>query len=286
MFCPYCGKEIDDNAKMCPYCSSEIGQGPEAYSGKGGSGGANKKIMALIPIAALTACFAIGLVAYLIISEKSEPQSWDNPGQSAATEEAAESPEVQEEPVQEESQSAEEQAEAREETEAAEESGSEQTEEVNRIVPSLKPDKFFYYNGHTYGLYNANDHDLYSYYKCADFCRQQGGHLATINDADENMFLYDIISSEYKITAFFGYSDEEEEGVWKWSDGSSDYENWTTYGDWNLPDNGEEWDGDEDYAEFNYDSEKDWIPNDGTWNDAPFMDNTSLFICEWDYETE
>ena len=92
-----------------------------------------------------------------------------------------------------------------------------------------------------------------------------------------------MISKDYKVTAFFGYTDEEEEGVWKWDYfHSGEYENWTRSGDWDLPDNGEEWGGDEDYAEFNYDPEKDWVPNDGTWNDAPFMENPRLFICEWD----
>ena len=42
--------------------------------------------------------------------------------------------------------------------------------------------------------------------------------------------------------------------------------------------------GDEDYAEFNYERGKKGIPNDGTWNDAPFMDNTTTFICEWDFD--
>ena len=48
------------------------------------------------------------------------------------------------------------------------------------------------------------------------------------------------------------YSDEEEEGVWEWADGSdNDYENWTTYGDWDLPDNGIHYGGDEDYVHMN-----------------------------------
>lgn len=158
------------------------------------------------------------------------------------------------------------------------------SENTESSLPSEKPDRFYYYNGHTYGIYDAEEYGLRSYNDCADFCRQQGGHLAVINNGDENSYLYNIISEDYKITAFFGYSDEEEEGEWKWSDGDSDYENWTRFGDWDLPDNGEEWGGDEDYAEFNYDAEEDWIPNDTTWNDAPFMENTTLFICEWDYE--
>ena len=58
-----------------------------------------------------------------------------------------------------------------------------------------------------------------------------------------------------------------------------------------MPDNGAGWGGGEwigggeDYAEFNYDeSSKDGQPNDSTWNDAKLMENTSVFICEWEYD--
>ena len=169
----------------------------------------------------------------------------------------------------------------------SQENKNEQDGAENRILPLVKPDRFYYYNGHTYGIYEANDLDLYSFSRCQLFCTEQGGYLAAIGDAEENAFLYDMISKDYKVTAFFGYTGEEEEGVWKWDYfHSGEYENWTRSGDWDLPDNGEEWGGDEDYAEFNYDPEKDWVPNDGTWNDAPFMENTRLFICEWDYEVD
>ena len=54
-----------------------------------------------------------------------------------------------------------------------------------------------------------------------------------------------------------------------------------------MPDNGSGYGGDEDYAEFNYERGKeDQVPCDGTWNDAPFIDNTSVFICEWEYELD
>lgn len=251
-----------------------------------------KSVLILIPVAALTICLAIGLIAYMMLTKSDKGTS--APAQEKV--ESTEKTEVEQSDKTEESDSSDIQvdtAEVQENNEDAaaesnndepQEDAAENEESAARIIPSLKPDRFYYYNGHTYGLYDAKDHDLYSYYKCADFCRQQGGHLAVMNDDDENGFLFDIVREDYKITVFFGYSDEEEEGAWKWSDGQSGYENWTSGDDWNLPDNGVEYGGDEDYAEFNYDAEKDWIPNDGTWNDAPFMDNTSLFICEWDYE--
>ena len=135
--------------------------------------------------------------------------------------------------------------------------------------------------------YDASRYGFTTYTQVADFCRQQGGHLAVIDNAAENTYLFELLRDVSGITAFFGYSDEDEEGEWQWADGSnSSYTNWTTYGDWDLPDNGEEWGGDEDYAEFNYERGKPGIPSDGTWNDAPFMDNTTHFICEWDFDVK
>ncbi len=156
--------------------------------------------------------------------------------------------------------------------------------ETDIIYPNEIPNGIYTYNGHSYGFYDANDYDLTTYSAVSNFCREQGGHLAVINDEAENEYLYNLTSSLYDHTVFFGYSDENKEGTWQWDGDYSTYENWTRWGDWDLPDNGKDWGGNEDYAEFNYDTIHDWSPRDGTWNDAPFMDNTSVFICEWEYE--
>ena len=150
--------------------------------------------------------------------------------------------------------------------------------------PTEWPDEIYNYNGHSYAFYDANEHDLGTYSAVSNFCREQGGHLAVINNEAENGYLFDLVSTNYVNTVFFGYSDENKEGNWQWDGDYSTFENWTVDEDWNLPDNGEGYGGDEDYAEFNYERGKDWLPNDGTWNDAPFMDNTSVFLCEWEYE--
>ena len=148
--------------------------------------------------------------------------------------------------------------------------------------PSSMPELYYTYNGHTYGFYDAERYKLNSYDDVAGFCRSQDGYLAVINDQGENNFLFDIVQSNYHDTAFFGYTDEADEGSWEWEKGNSNFDNWTVYGQ-NQPDNGSGYGGDEDYAEFNY--ERDTMsPNDGTWNDAPFRDNTNTFICEWDYD--
>ena len=157
-------------------------------------------------------------------------------------------------------------------------------EKVDIVYPTEMPNGIYTFNGHSYGFYDAKDYDLTTYSAVSNFCREQGGHLAVINNQAENDYLYNLMTSLYDHTVFFGYSDENKEGNWQWDGDDSTYENWTRWGDWDLPDNGRDWGGNEDYAEFNYDTIHDWSPRDGTWNDAPFMDNTSIFICEWEYE--
>ena len=157
-------------------------------------------------------------------------------------------------------------------------------EKVDIVYPTEMPNGIYTFNGHSYGFYDAKDYDLTTYSAVSNFCREQGGHLAVINNQTENDYLYNLMASLYDHTVFFGYSDENKEGNWQWDGDDSTYENWTRWGDWDLPDNGRDWGGNEDYAEFNYDTIHDWSPRDGTWNDAPFMDNTSIFICEWEYE--
>ena len=154
------------------------------------------------------------------------------------------------------------------------------------ILPKSLPDEFYVEKDHTYAFYDASRYGFTTYKEVVDFCRQQGDHLAVINNAAENNYLFRLLRDVSEITAFFGYSDEDGEGDWQWSDGDSSYTNWTTYGDWHLPDNGEEWGGDEDYAEFNYERGKPGIPSDGTWNDATFMENTPYFICEWEFDVK
>ena len=167
---------------------------------------------------------------------------------------------------------------------------SPESAESNELPPS-PPEEFYYYNGHTYGFYDASRYGFQTYDEVSDFCHRQYGHLAVINDQAENYYLYNLMKENYNITAFFGYTDKDEESVWVWDGDESDFENWTKAGEWELPDNGERWgsgewnDGGEDYAEFNYDKDKNWgAPNDTSWNDASFMENTTIFFCEWEYD--
>lgn len=131
------------------------------------------------------------------------------------------------------------------------------------------------YNGHYYYLYVADEAS--SYERALQYCNTQGGYLATVTSQEENDFLLSYMKSQGCESAYFGFSDADEEGVWTWNNGEkAEYTNWHN----NEP-NGEN--PNEDYALFYYKYA------DGTWNDGDFGERTvnggTAFICEWgEYE--
>ena len=164
---------------------------------------------------------------------------------------------------------------------------------VNELFEPDGP--FFTYDGHTYCFYDVNtingngygnviDADEGAYKNIQRFCKDQGGHLAIINSVEENDALFAETQERYDYTVFFGLSDENREGRWVWADGTED-----TLGLWAIkngvqqPDNGSGY-SEEHYAEFDYDRfNPEGSDNTGKWNDASYLNNTSVFICEWDY---
>lgn len=149
--------------------------------------------------------------------------------------------------------------------------------------------KSFEYEGHTYCICVRDN--IESYQDAERLCEEYGGHLAVINNKEENKYLYDycIKESGYH-SAYFGYTDSETEGKWKWVDGSSSgqdgvFTNWKR--DPLQPDNGgvsDGLDGEEDYALF-------WhLDPEYTWNDGDFGKDkgtqTVIFLIEWDYVSE
>lgn len=123
-------------------------------------------------------------------------------------------------------------------------------------------------------------HSYYVYSNCSSweeaesYCESLGGHLATIGSEEENSALFNYVRSEFGGNAYFGFSDNETEGNWRWITGESNgYTNWHS----GEP-NGES--SREDYAMFYYKFD------DGTWNDGDFNGSTvngdKNFICEWD----
>ena len=109
------------------------------------------------------------------------------------------------------------------------------------------------------------------------YCESLGGHLAVINDDAENNAVYDIMKQFNYDSAYFGYSDADDEGSWKWIDGYySDYSNWNS-GEPNSEN------PNEDYGMF-------YVKYKYTWNDGDFGGRTAnggiAFICEWEGKKE
>lgn len=136
----------------------------------------------------------------------------------------------------------------------------------------LIPEDSLKYNGHSYYIFSI----VQTWEEAKTLCESYGGYLAVINNEDENTALYNYMTScEYQ-SAYFEYSDAEQEGSWKWVNNDiSNYTNWAT-GEPNSENSKE------DYAMFYYKYE------DEKWNDGDFGDkqgstvsDTSTFICEW-----
>lgn len=298
MICSHCKREFPDsqidtiNGKnYCPFCGRELVESPHTHevNGRKHPKGTDRSLTVLT---ALTAVLCAALVALLLLPGRKDSGSGtvaentetETPAQEAETpaQETETPAQETEEPVQETEEPVQEIEEPAQETETP----VQEQDEVQHPIPAepLSKDKYVL-DGHTYALYDADYYDLNSYNAVRQFCNQQGGYLAVINSQEENDFIFNMVTEKSDKTAFFGYSDKDAEGNWTWGSGSSNYENWTRTDDVFQPDNGYNYEGDEDYAEFNYEKGTD-CPNDGTWNDAPFRENTDLFICEWDYEVD
>lgn len=97
-----------------------------------------------------------------------------------------------------------------------------------------------------------------------NYCAIRGGYLATVQNAEENNFIYQIIQNN---NIWLGATDEVEEGTWKWVSG----EPWE-YGNWESGEpsgNGPR--GPEHYLTFG---------SSLLWNDIP-ADELLYFVCEW-----
>lgn len=122
------------------------------------------------------------------------------------------------------------------------------------------------YNGHYYALLNGAE----TYDDAVEMCEKLGGYLCMIDDWSENAALYDYMHNRGYDSAYFGYSDQELEGKWKWAytNASGEYTNWAE----GEP-NG---DTGENYGMF-YSASPEYCWNDGNWGGE-----NSMFFCEWD----
>lgn len=131
------------------------------------------------------------------------------------------------------------------------------------------------YNGHSYYLYT----NVASTWEDAKaYCEARGGYLAVINNSAENSALFNYMKNKGYDSAYFGFSDAEQEGTWKWvTDEQVSYINW---GDDDEPNGGTY----ENYGMFYYKyTNGEW--NDGDFSDIYTIDGRRAFICEWDTVT-
>lgn len=140
------------------------------------------------------------------------------------------------------------------------------------------PDDIVEFDDHYYGIYQMDS--ITDYDAAAEYCEEREGYLAVITSQEENDFLYSYMRQSGYESAYFGFSDEDEEGVWKWNnDEQSSYTNWHE----GEPSNGGSG-YDENYAMFYFKF------SDGTWNDGDFGNKTEnggkAFLCEWNENPE
>jgi hypothetical protein len=116
-------------------------------------------------------------------------------------------------------------------------------------------------NGHKY-LYVSGK---IPWYVARDICERMGGHLATINSAEEDVFVAKLLNGA---AAWGGGSDAESEGRWVWITGEPfDYRNWNPP----SPDNHKE-------------AQHCLLLNQersGRWDDMG-ADYRYGFVCEWE----
>lgn len=154
---------------------------------------------------------------------------------------------------------------------------TEASESVSESESSIDELGYLHYRGHTYTTVRLPFEYANSFFFYNRSFEDYGGHLAIINEPNENNILYDYVSefSNFK-SVYFGLTDEGHKGDWNWVDGSPCvYNNWSD----GQPDN----QNDNDYALFFHED----IP--GTWRTGDFSINPGdeiEVLIEWDEDLE
>ena len=150
-------------------------------------------------------------------------------------------------------------------------SGAEEAEPDTGSSQYDIPEDAIKHNGHSYYLF---DNGMGTFDDALAYCRSRGGYLAVINNSEENEMLFQYMRSLGYSYAYFGYTDRDKEGTWKWvSEDSSSFEDWGKNDDGEREPNSDT--PKEDYAVLSYDM------SDGHWNDAQYGWDTYAYICEW-----
>lgn len=112
---------------------------------------------------------------------------------------------------------------------------------------------FIYMGQHNGSHYYCSYYSDYTWHEANTTAQNAGGHLAVINDADENEYIRSNIMTN---NAWIGYTDEAMEDNFVWSNGeANDYENWQV----GEPNN---YNGNDHYTRIKKGS--------GEWTDRPY----------------
>lgn len=128
------------------------------------------------------------------------------------------------------------------------------------------------FDGHFYYVYELES--ISSWDEAKQYCEEKGGYLATITSQEEDEFVYSYLKDSFDYeSAYFGFTDKNEEGIWEWDNGEV-----STYTNWHSGEPNNE-NPNENYAMYYYKY------SNGSWNDGDFGDRTlnndKSFICEW-----
>ena len=108
------------------------------------------------------------------------------------------------------------------------------------------------------------EHFQVSWADAEEYCRKQGGHLASITSKETNDNISALLNTKDHSSMWIGGTDQEEEGVWKWSDCTPwSFEAWMEDTPWNRPEA-------QDCLEF--------FRNEGVWGDDDCT-MKNYFLC-------
>jgi hypothetical protein len=116
-------------------------------------------------------------------------------------------------------------------------------------------------NGHSYYLLSSS-----TWTEAEAFAQTLGGHLATINDRDEDLWIFNTFPALTGVSQpdlWIGLNDAEVEGTWVWASGEAATNTFWAVGEPNNTPNADP--TGEDYAAIR---PPGYLP-DGSWNDLP-----------------
>ena len=143
-------------------------------------------------------------------------------------------------------------------------------------IPTI-PDGASVYNGHTYFVVEESA----SWFDAKKACEEMGGHLATINDKQEEDYLIQLLLSKYGKDRFQWVwlgARTNNDGVMEWITGEPFvYSNWHK----NQPDSSSTGEDCLELRNYYHDEQGQPCLGEFNWNDA-LSSKKMYYICEWD----